>query len=138
MMENEVKNVILGIAGEKDQFVIKYLGVNWKLSIKPLSAKQLIQIGGEICQLTDIEDESETVFQSLMKHADGLKLICRSISIATGTNHMRIVTNAIMDLQLEDIQTLFSLVIKQSSAERFFFIMGSAKSLNLLKKKPSQ
>jgi hypothetical protein len=134
-MEDEVKNVILGLAGEKDQFTIKYLGINWKLAIKPLSAKQLIQIGGEICKLTDIEDETETMFQALMKHANGLRFICRSIAIATGSRFQKIVTNAIMDLQLEDIQTLFSLVIKQSSAEHFFFIVASARSLNLMKKK---
>jgi hypothetical protein len=124
----EVSNVILGIAGAKDRFKIRYLGINWRLSIKPVSAKNLIRISGELSKIQDI-DQTREMFPVLIENSKDLKYIARSISIATGTYFEQIVTRAILDLPLSDIQTLFNIVRKQTDMERFFLLLISIKGI---------
>ena len=137
-MEKEFSNVLLGQSGEAERFKLKIWGVTFKLQIRPLTARQLIQISGEISKLRDITDPDDTMFQVAMQNARDLKAICKAITIATGTRFYSIVYRAISRLPLQDIQTLFKIVIYQSDAERFFFIISAAKRLNILKKKATQ
>lgn len=132
-MEDEVKNVILGIAGEKDQFTIKYLGIKWKLSIKPLSAKMLIEISAKMSHVNQIDDTKE-MFPALMTGAPDLLHLARIIAIATGTKYRKIVTNAILRLPLKDIQTLISIVVKQTDLTVFFYTIISLKGIQSLTK----
>ena len=95
---------------------------------KPITARQLIAISGEIAQIRDIDKEQE-VFPALMSGITDIRYIARVIAIATGTRYKRIVTQAVLRLPLQDIHTLFAIVKKQSDAERFFFIIISAKGM---------
>ena len=132
-MEDEVKNVILGIAGKRDRFTIKYLGINWRLSIKPLTAKMLIEISAEMSHIKQV-DSSKEMFPNLMDGAKGLRHFAKIIAIATGTKYRRIVTRSILKLPLKDIQTLVNIVVKQSDMEVFFCILISLKGIQSLTK----
>ena len=134
-MEKEVSNIILGIAGSIDRFVLKFGIFKFHLKIKPISTRQLIKISGEICKIRDFEDENISYFQALMEHVKDAKFISRAIAIATGTPFVRIVTYAISKLPNKDQNTLFKIVIKNSDAEVFFYTMILAKKMNILKKK---
>ncbi len=133
-MEKEVSNVILGIAGRADRFTLKYGWFRFYLSIRPLTARQMILIGGELSHIRTIEKNRE-MFPALIEGIPDIKYIARSIAIATGTRHRKIVTRAILDLSLEDIETLYAIVQKQCDMERFFFIMASTKGMNLFRNK---
>ena len=132
-MEDGVKNVILGIAGEKDQFTIKYFGVNWKLAIKPLTAKMLIEISAEMSHVQQVNDSKE-MFPALMDGAPDLLHLARIISIATGTRYRKIVTRAILRLPLKDVQTLINIVVKQTDMTVFFYTIISLKGIQSLTK----
>jgi hypothetical protein len=127
-MERDVSNVILGVDGSQDRFTLKFGWFRFRLKIKPITARQMIDISGEIAQIKDIDKEKE-LFPALMSGIPDIKYIARSIAIATGTRYKRIVTRAILDLPMKDIQTLFAIVKKQCDSERFFFITISAKGM---------
>jgi len=132
-MQERAGNIILGLAGPSDSFILRYGWFKFKLKIAPLSAKQLIEISGEVSKLSVI-DEGEEMFPALMKNASDTCHIARIIAIATGTRYRRIVTRAIMKLPLKDIQTLFTIVHKQSDPSPFFFITILARGrMNLMK-----
>jgi hypothetical protein len=135
-MERQVSNILLGRASTTDCFRLKWGWFTFRLSIKPISTRRLIQISGEICQIREFEDESISYFQALMDHATDAKFINRAIAIATGTKFVRIVARAISKLPNKDQNTLFKIVIKNSDAEVFFYTMALAKKMNVLKKKP--
>jgi len=127
-MEREISNIILGQAGTQDSFVLKFGWFKFRLSIKPITARQLIAISGEIGQLKDIDKEQE-MFPALMSGITDIRYIAKAVTIATGTRYKGIVTRAILRLPLKDIQTLFAVVKKQCDSERFFFIIISAKGM---------
>lgn len=136
-MEKEVSNIILGIAGPSDRFRIKWGWISFYLKIKPLTARQIIEISGEISRIKDINVEQD-VFPALLQGSTDLQYIARVIAISTGTKWRRIVAKAILGLDLADIGTLFMLVRKNCDAERFFFIMALAKGMNKLKSQKEQ
>jgi hypothetical protein len=79
------------------------------------------------------------MFPALTAGATDLNYIARVITISTGTWFKKIVTKAILELPLTDIETLFAIVKKQTDMERFFFIIVSAKGLpNLTKRQEEQ
>jgi len=133
----EVSNIILGLSGKKDRFRLRFGWWTFYLSIKPLTARQVIEIGGEMGKMKTINVEDDMT-DAFWGNADNLYHVARSIAIATGTKQRRIVTNAVLDLKLEDIQTLWETVKSQSDMERFFFIMISTKGMNLKGKKEEQ
>jgi len=135
-MERTVSNILLGRSGPADSFRLKWGWFTFRLSIKPISTRQLIKISGEICQIRDFEDENVSYFQALMDHAKDAEFISRAIAIATGTPFVRIVTRAISKLPNKDQNTLFKILIKNSDAEVFFWNMALARKMNILKKKP--
>uniref|UniRef100_A0A6M3XTL0 Uncharacterized protein n=1 Tax=viral metagenome TaxID=1070528 RepID=A0A6M3XTL0_9ZZZZ len=133
-MEKKVSNILLGIAGSEDRFTLKFGWFSFRLKIKPISARQLIAISGEVSQIKDIDKEQE-MFPALMEGITDIRYIARVITIATGTRYKKIVTRAILKLPLKDIQTLFAIVQKQSDPSPFFFTILLAKGrMNLLKK----
>ena len=133
-MEKKVSNILLGIAGSEDRFTLKFGWFSFRLKIKPISARQLIAISGEVSQIKDIDKEQE-MFPALMEGITDIRYIARVITIATGTRYKKIVTRAILKLPLKDIQTLFAIVQKQSDPSPFFFTIILAKGrMNLLKK----
>lgn len=127
-MEREISNVILGLPGPKDRFVLKYGWFRFRLSIKPITARQLIDISGEIGQVKEIDQDKE-MFPELIIRADDLKHIANAIAIATGTKFRRIVARGVLRLDLKDILTLFKIVKKQSDPEVFFYTLILAKGM---------
>ena len=127
-MEQQVSNIILGISGPQDRFTLKYGWFRFRLKIKPITARQLIDISGEIAQIKDIDKEQE-MFPALMSGIIDIQYIAQVVAIATGTRYKWLVTRAVLKLPLKDIQTLFAIVKKQCDAERFFFIIISAKGM---------
>jgi hypothetical protein len=134
-MESQAANIILGQTGPADRFKLKYGWFTFNLRIKPITARQIIEISGEVAKIRDIDAEKE-LFPALVEGAFDIRYIAKVITIATGTRFRKIVTRAILKLPLKDIQTLFGIVRKQSDAEVFFYIIISAKGrMNLMKKK---
>ena len=127
-MEREISNIILGQAGTQDRFILKFGWFKFRLSIKPITARQLIDISGEIGQLKAIDLDKE-MFPEMMERTGDLKHISNSIAIATGTRFRRIVARGILKLDLKDILTLFKIVKKQSDAEVFFYTLIIAKGI---------
>jgi hypothetical protein len=128
IMEREISNIILGVNGTQDRFTLKFGWFKFRLSIKPITARQLIDISGEVAQIRDINQDQE-LFPALMDSITDIRYIARVVAIATGTRYRKIVTRAVLKLPLKDIQTLFAIVKKQCDAERFFFTIVSAKGL---------
>ncbi len=127
-MEGEVSNIILGIAGPQDHFTLKYGWFRFRLSIKPLTARQMIRISGEWSRIKDI-DKNKDMFPALMEGVSDLKYISKVIAISTGTRFIKVITRAILNLPLKDIQRLFAIMKKQCDAEVFFYIIISAKGI---------
>lgn len=127
-MEREISNVILGESGPEDRFVLKFGLFKFRLSIKPITARQLIAISGEIGQIKAVDLDKE-MFTEMMERAEDLRHICNAIAIATGTKFRQIVAMGILKLPLKDILTLFKIVKKQSDAEVFFYTLISAKGM---------
>lgn len=137
IMEKEITNIILGQEGPADCFVITFGWFKFKLKIKPLTVRQLIKISGELSQVRAV-DESKDVFPALMEGITDTRYIAKVIAIATGTYFQRIVTSAILRLPLKDVNTLFSIVQKQSDPSPFFFICLKAGKMNQMKKVEKQ
>jgi hypothetical protein len=132
-MQEQASNVILGNAGTADRFTLRYGWFRFRLKIKPLSARQLIEISSEISRIGTI-DEQKDMFPALMEGISDTLYIARIIAIATGTKYKGIVTRAILKLPLKDIETLFKIVHKQSDPTPYFFFMVLAKGrMNILK-----
>jgi hypothetical protein len=127
-MERQVSNIILGLSGPQDRFTLKYGWFRFRLKIKPITARQLIDISGEIGQIKSIDQDKE-LFPEMLERTEDLKHIANSISIATGTRFRKIVARGILKLDLKDILTLFKIVKKQSDSEVFFYILISAKGM---------
>jgi hypothetical protein len=137
-MEKELASVILGEPTDIDRFEIRHWGIKMKLSIKPLCPNQLIKMSSFLCRLNEIKDEEQTMFHAMTQNANDLKLVCHAIAIATNFPFKRFLYRAIMKLPLEDIHTVFNIVIKQSNATFFLNILALGKNLNLMKKKPEE
>ena len=137
-MQEKASNIILGRTGPSDRFTLRFGWFKFRLGIKPLSAKQLIEISREVSKISSI-DEKKDMFPALMEGVTDTRYIARIIAIATATRYRRIVTRAVMKLPLSDIQTLFKIVHKQSDPTPFFFITILAKGrMNLLEPKEQQ
>jgi hypothetical protein len=136
-MQEQVANVILGIAGPSDCFTIRYGWFRFKLKIKPLTARQIIEISGQLSKIKDINTETD-MFPGVIEGSPDLLHICKAITIATGTKFRRLVTRAVLDLPLKDIETLLKIVKKQTDCELFFYTIILAKGLNKLKLKEEQ
>jgi len=134
MKEAEAANVILGEAGEGDKFILRYGIFKFRLSVRPVTARDMIRISREVCHINAQIDMNEAMFPQLAEQAGGLKYVCNSIAIATGTKYVKLVSRAISRLSLGDIFKLWNIVVKQSDPSSFFFIMISAKGLNKMKK----
>jgi hypothetical protein len=131
-MQEQAANIILGEIGPGDTFVLKYGIFKFRLSIKPLTVRQLIMISRELAKVKDI-DENQDMFKGLMDAVADSRHIARAIAIATGTRMKGLVTRAILRLPTKDLNTLFSLVNKQTDPTPFFFIIMLAKGrMNLL------
>ena len=134
-MEQKLSQIILGKCGEEDRFDLTFLGIKFKLGIKPLSGTKVVKVSEQVCMMSEIKDEQQTVFQAMMEHSENIKFVCNAIAIATGSWFTTIVSKGISRLALEDIETLWNITIRQSNAAFFLNIMTSAKNLNLMKKK---
>lgn len=137
-MEERLSKVILGKCGEEDKFDLTFFGIKFKLGIKPLSGTRVVKVSEQVCKMSEIVDEQQTVFHAMMQHSKNIKYVARAIAIATGSWFTPIVARGIQDLALEDIETLWNITIRQSNAAFFLNIMTSAKNLNLMKKKKEE
>ena len=133
-IQSDTANVILGISGPSTGFVLKYGWFRFHLKIKPITARQLIEISGEVAKIKTI-DENKEMFPALIEGSPDLVHISNAIAIATGTRWKKIVAHAILKLNLKDIQTLFNIVRKQSDPSPFFLICLQAGKMNILKAK---
>lgn len=134
-MEQQAANILLGQAGPSDRFKIKYGILTFRLKIKPLTARQIVQISGEASKI-DIPKAENDLFVAMMENSQTLSYISNIIAISTGARFKRIVAGAVMDLPLQDIFTLFKIVRKQSDPEVFFYILASTKGLTKMIAKP--
>jgi hypothetical protein len=134
-MEKQAANILLGRSGEADRFDLKWGFITFHLQIKPLTARQVIDISGELSSIGDYDSDME-MFPVLMQNSNDLTAISMAIAIATGTKHKRAVAKAIRNLPLEDIKRLFQIVYKQTDPTPFFFITVLAKGrMNLMEKR---
>jgi hypothetical protein len=133
MKEVDAANIILGEAGDGEQFKLRWGWLRFRLSIKPVSTKTLIRISREVAEIPEI-DPSGDAFQEMCRNAAYLKQISRAIAFAANTPFIRIVAEAIRGLPLKHLKTLWATVIQQSDPSSFFFIMISARGVNKLKK----
>ena len=133
-MERQTSNILLGMAGSEDRFTLKFGLFKFRLSIKPITARQLIEISAEVSQIKEVNKDQD-MFPALMGGITDIKHIARIVAIATGTRFKTVVTRAVMKLPLNDIQTLFAIVYKQSDPSPFFFIISLTGKMNILKKK---
>ena len=133
-MERRTSNILLGIAGSEDRFTLRYGWFRFRMKIRPVTARQLIAISSEVAQIKEISQDQE-MFTALMAGSSDLIHISNIIAIATGTRWRRIVARAILNLDLKDINTLFSIVIKQADPSPFFLTCLQIGKLNILKKK---
>ena len=136
-MEKSVSNILLGLSGPGDRFTLKYGWFRFHLKIKPITARQLIAISGEISKIKAI-DESKDMFPALLEGITDIRYIAKVVAIATGTRYKRIVARAILRLDLKDIYTLFNIVRKQSDPSPFFLICLQAGKMNILKAKQAE
>lgn len=127
-MEQAISNILLGQPGPQDRFTIRYGWFRFRLSIKPLTAQQMIRISGEWSKIKDI-DKSKDMFPALMESVSDIRHIARVIAISTGTRFPRLIARSILKLPLKDIQKLFAVVRKQCDPEVFFYIIISAKGI---------
>ena len=136
-MKKTIPNILLGLTGPSDSFILKYGLFTFRLKIKPLTLRQLIAISKELSHIKSI-DENKKVFPTLMENISDAQFIAIAIAIATGTRFKRIVSRAISRLDLKDIQTLFSIVVKQSDPSPFFLTCLQAGRMNLMKEQEPQ
>lgn len=134
-MDKQAAEIILGKAGYGDGFTLRHLGFKLHLRIRPLTARQIIEISHEVCQLKD-PDPEKPVFPEEINKADNLRYIARAITIATNTKFPGLIYRAILKLDLDSLATLWGAVIKNSNPSAFFFITGSAKGLNKIRTEP--
>ena len=134
-MEKKLANIVLGVVDDNDRFDIKHFGITFHLGIKALSPRQIIRIGKEFDKCKEITNPEHSVFQVVLENAVNWKYICKSIAIATNHPLTGLVACAISKLPMKDIRTLWEVVIKNTDSEAFFFIMLSAKRMNLMKVK---
>lgn len=134
----ETTDIILGTAGQGDKFRLKIGPVKIRLSIRPLTARQIVEIAGEVAQINEIPEDA-AMFATMMRTPDDIKHLAQIITIATGTRWRPIVRRAIMGLPLEDIKRLFMIVHKQSDPTPFFFTTILAKGrMNMTKKQTGE
>lgn len=134
-MEERLSNIILNEINDADRFELRLSFFRFKLGISALSPRQIVRISREISKCRDIVDEGQTVFQAMTENADNIKYVCNSIAIATRFPFKRLLSYYLQRIPLDHIKTLITIVIKNSDAEAFFFIMQSVKNLNVMKKK---
>ena len=132
--QNHAANIILGEAGNGDGFKLRYGIFRFRLKIKPVSAKALIQISRELSRIQGDINSEEQMFPEMMNHAENLDHICMAISYATNARFKKFASSVIASLPIEDVKKLWQVVLKQSDPSSFFFIMISAKGMNKMKK----
>lgn len=130
-MQEKASDIILGKAGPGDTFTLKYGIFSFHLEIKPLTARQVIEIAGELSKISEIDPKSD-MFVGLLQGSSDLNHLARAISIATGTRMRRLVQRAILKLPLKDISILMTIIKKQSDPEVFFYSIILAKGMNRL------
>lgn len=130
-MQEKASDIILGKAGPGDTFMLKYGIFSFNLEIKPLTARQVIEIAGVLSKLKEIDPKSD-MFVGLLEGSSDLNHLARAISIATGTRLRRLVQRAILKLPLKDISILMTIIKKQSDPEVFFYSIILAKGMNRL------
>lgn len=134
-MEERLANIILNEVSDADRFELRFMFIRLKLGISALSPRQIIRISKELGKLKDIEDSGQSVFHAMVENAENLKYICNTIAIATKFPFKPFLSYYLQKMPIEHIKTLITIVIKNSDADAFFFIMQSVKNLNVMKKK---
>ena len=125
-MQEKASNIILGKADPGDCFAIKYGWFKFNLEIKPLTARQVIEVAGQLSHLKEVDTKAD-MFAGLLEGSSDLNYIAKAIAIATGTKYRGIVTRAVLRLPLKDIAVLMAIIKKQSDPEVFFYTIMLAK-----------
>ena len=127
-MQEKASNIILGKADPGDCFMIQSGWFKFYLEIKPLTAKQVIEIAGELSKLKDVDPKSD-MFAGLLEGSPDLYHVAKAITIATGSRFRQIGTRAVLNRPLKDIALMMTMVKKQSDPEVFFYTIILAKGL---------
>jgi len=128
-MTKEAADILLGKPGRGDGFTIRYGLLRLHLVIRPLTARQIIEISREVCNIPSVSTDNG-LFPEELTQAESLDYICSSIAIATGTRWRGLVTKAIRKLPLSEIASLWGLVIKASDPKVFFSLLVLTKGIN--------
>ena len=128
-MQKRAADILLGAPGRGDGFTIRYGILKFHLTIRPLTARQVIEISREVCNIKSVSTDNG-LFPEELEQAGSLEYICKSIAIATGTRWRNLVTKAISKLPLNEVATLWAIVIKQSDPKVFFSLLISTKGMN--------
>lgn len=131
MKEVDAANLLLDESSPEDRFTIKWGFLKLKLEIKPVSTRGMVKISKQVSHLKMVNDK-QSVFIQELELSDGLIHVCRAIAISTRTRFPRIVARAISNLSLKNVRRLWEILIKQSDYNSFFFIMVSAKGMEIL------
>ena len=132
--EERLSALILNKTVAEDCFEIKYRGKLYKLGIRPLSGKTIIEVSEQIAKCSPIVDNGQSVFHALIENASDLRHIARAIAIATEAKNVNKITKVILDLEASQIEQLWEIVERNADGGFFLRIMTSAKNLNLTKK----
>lgn len=134
-MEKKLSKLILGKVTEKDCFTIKHWGISFNLSIKPVSCEKIIEISGVLSNVKEIKDEGQSAFVAMMDNSENVKYFCKVLAISTGYFFTFFIYKLLMKLSTEEIQTLWSIYLKNSDPTFFLTITQSVGKMNLLKPK---
>ncbi|MGV8136490.1 MAG: hypothetical protein AB2L20_14875 [Mangrovibacterium sp.] len=132
-IEAEAARLVLGKRTKGFKIVIHYGILKIRTQIHYISAEDVIRISERISMINDYDPEAP-MFQELMKNAQDMRYISQAIAIATSFPLKWLIRKAINALSYEDIEALWNVVKERMKGDRFFFIMESATSINLMRK----
>lgn len=134
-MEDKLAAMVIGGSKATDRFDLKYHGFTLKLGIPFLSPRTMIRMHRILKDIPEVTDNGQSVFQAILENSQSLRKVCKAIAVATGTMFPCIVAKAIANAPMNDVETLWRIVLKNSDSDAFFFIIGSVKKMNLLQTK---
>ena len=134
-IEVEAANIVLGKKGSGDRFSLKIFGFSLRFEISYLSTKQIIKLSRIQSRIDTDFDTDKEMFVEMLEKAGNLTLVCKGIAIATRRRIPFLYKIIQRESTLDDLYTLWQVVIKNSDSERFFFIMASARGMNQMMRK---
>jgi hypothetical protein len=131
-----MKEAAKALLNEGAKFGIKWLGKEWKFSIKPLYLGTIIKISEHSSSLSEL-DLNDAV-ASMLKSKDNLKALSKIVACAILNNRFKLRFSGIFAWWLmyrltpKELHSIALVVVKQMSVEDFFFTTRLIGGANLL------